>query len=402
MKIFRSLFLLLMAFAVLAPVMAGGSGQQPTPGVPTINFMRGEAGPVPRDVARIERAINAITEREIGVRINLQIYDATYAQQIPLMIAAGEPMDIFYTLPGGAMHFTTFIAQNALLDLTDHIAQHGQDMVRAINDVLPDLLVGTTVNGRIYGIPGLFSKVINTYFCAREDLVRKHNIDLSRINNLNDVRNILEVIQRNETMPPIVPTQLYDVISFETGAFYDDFNNVIRYDMLGETNYPIGAIDLRNPSRVVNIYRTPEYRRMAETARDWYMRGLVYRDSAVNQERAEDLIRANNGFAFFTHTEIGVESAKSAMTGFTMVAPKVAAGMIDTAGVQKFVWVVAAHSRQPEASVKLLNQLYSDPRLTNLFIWGEEGTDYVGRPDGTIGFPPALLLQQLAIAVRNL
>ena len=34
-----------------------------------------------------------------------------------------------------------------------------------------------------------------------------------------------------------------------------------------------------------------------------------------------------------------------------------------------------------------MNELYTDPELSTLLVWGEEGTDYVTDPDGHIHFP---------------
>lgn len=44
-------------------------------------------------------------------------------------------------------------------------------------------------------------------------------------------------------------------------------------------------------------------------------------------------------------------------------------------------------TEEPVAAMQLLNALYTDPVLSNMICWGEEGVDYVYTEDGHITFP---------------
>ena len=99
----------------------------------------------------MEDAINAITESEIKVHVNLEMVETgSYAQQVSLRMASSEPTDLLLTMPADSASFTSMQAQNQLMDITDLLAEYGQD----IQNIMGDKLKGTSANGRIYGVPG--------------------------------------------------------------------------------------------------------------------------------------------------------------------------------------------------------------------------------------------------------
>ena len=49
-------------------------------------------------------------------------------------------------------------------------------------------------------------------------------------------------------------------------------------------------------------------------------------------------------------------------------------------------WCINSNTADPVAAMKVLNALYTDPYLSNLLCWGEEGVEYVKTDDGHITF----------------
>ena len=60
---------------------------------------------------------------------------------------------------------------------------------------------------------------------------------------------------------------------------------------------------------------------------------------------------------------------------------------IATADVNGIGFAVSATSKNPEASMLWLNEMYTNPDVVNLLDWGVEGVHYEVQDDGTIDYP---------------
>jgi putative aldouronate transport system substrate-binding protein len=349
--------------------------------------------PVPTGLPEVEAAINRIIEPLINTRVKIMALDfGVYSQQVSLMMASGEKMDLVQGLPIGTANFTVMHAQHQLMDITDMLDQYAPGLARTVREIIPGFLEGTRVNGRLYSVSGLYNKVLSDYFLGRADILEKHNIDIYSIRSLDDITRALDTLTKNEPSMAAIVTNQGDasVLQVEGGAFYDDFANPVRFDTLGDFVNRLAVVFLDNPDKVVNIYRTVNYRKQLERIHDWYKKGYVYKDALINTESQETLIKNNVGITWTTGSELGVEIAKLAQTGHRIKAVKADTGMITTGAMTKFFWAVPAHSKEPEAALRFLNLMYTNSDICNLLTWGIEGRDYVTKPDGTIDFPPGV------------
>ncbi|GHU86643.1 ABC transporter substrate-binding protein [Spirochaetia bacterium] len=341
----------------------------------------------------VEAAINKITVPRINTRVKfLPIESGAYSQQISLMMASGEKIDLVRGTSFGTVSFSVMHAQHQLMDITDLLPKYAPDLIRTVTEIIPDFLEGTRVNGRIHSVSGFFNKVNSDYFLGRADILDKHNIDIYGVKGLDDVGNILGVLKRNE--PNQVPIVTYQrdasALILEGGSFYDDFSNPVHFDTLGDSANRLAVVFLSNPENVVNLYKTDNYRKMLERVHDWYKKGYVYKDALINTEIQEILVRNNIGITWTASSEIGVEVAKEERTGYKIRAVKAAPGMITTTTMTRIFWGVPVHSKEPEAALKFLNLMYTDPDINNLLAWGIEGRDYEVKSDGTVGFPAGI------------
>ena len=391
MKSFRYLFILLLLCVFLTLfVSCRGSGTDPE-GITTVQFYLVNMGQPPRGTPEVQEAINRIMEPQ-GVRINLTVLDgSSMTAQVPIAMAAGEAVDLMHP-SGGGTSFLNMLASNNLTDLTDILPVHGPRIISTIDDIIPGLIGGTTINGRIMAIPNMFNKVSNFYFNVREDLLLRHNLgSMQALNSLADVERMLTVLRNAD--PTISP-----IVGEASGAILMNINDVHDFDnpTIALVIDSIGHVYLHDPYTVFNLFASDHFRRNLDTVRRWYQNGLVYRDAAINEERPEELVRANRGFSWFGNSETGVEVAKSAQTGHPITVRKIYSLPITTTIARHFSYMIPAVSRVPEASVKFLDNVFTDPRLTTLLVWGIEGRDHIVLPDGTVDFPPGVTVQTVA------
>jgi putative aldouronate transport system substrate-binding protein len=387
--------LVLVSVFVTTGVFAGGRGGSSGGGTSVVReiTLASAFNPIPSGLPQIQEAVNKIIEPRINARIKiLALESGVYSQQLSLMMASGEKLDLVQGMPVGTANFTVMHAQRQLYDITDLIPRYAPDLVRTVNEIIPNFLEGTRVGGRIYSISGFYNKVLSDYFLARADYLDKYNIDLYSVKSLDDVERVLGILKANEPNIAIIVTNQNDasVLNVEGGAFYDDFNNPVSFDTLGDFVNRLAVVFLDNPGKVVNFYKTDNYRRQLERVHGWWNKGYVYKDAVINTDGQEVLIKNNVGITWTTGSELGVEVSKLNQTGHRIRAVKADPGLITTGAMTKFFWAVPAHSKEPEAALKFLNILYIDPDVNNLLVWGIEGRDYEVKANGTVGYPAGI------------
>ena len=99
---------------------------------------------------RIAEEMSKITLEKAGVKVELMPMDAgSYAQNMNLMLASGEQVDLFNAVMVG---FMSCYNKGYLLDLEedDLLQNYGQGITEAFR---PDELNGCRVAGTLYGVP---------------------------------------------------------------------------------------------------------------------------------------------------------------------------------------------------------------------------------------------------------
>ena len=87
-------------------------------------------------------------------------------------------------------------------------------------------------------------------------------------------------------------------------------------------------------------------------------------------------------FAYTCNGEYGCEAEKSKTTGYPLMALEIAAFPITTAYPQGWAWGVPMTAESPEAALAVLNLMYTNKEIENLFVWGIEGRDYAVNEQG--------------------
>ena len=64
--------------------------------------------------------------------------------------------------------------------------------------------------------------------------------------------------------------------------------------------------------------------------------------------------------------------------------------------VGNFVWCIGFTTVDEVASMQLLNELYTNPDLSRLIVWGREGEEWVETEDGHLTFPEGITSENSA------
>jgi putative aldouronate transport system substrate-binding protein len=328
-----------------------------------------------RELKEVQNAINKITKEKINATVKLtSINWGAWSPQTTLMLAGKEKVDLMVT-SNTLYQFTTLVSKEQLLPVDDLLRKYGQGIINALGS---DFLYAAQVRGKTYGVASLRDMAVNYGVNFRKDLLVKHNIDPKGIKTFDDLENVYATIKVKEPdVTPLVPT-LGGTTPFQ--MVYPGF-----FDLLGDS---LGVLPWSSTElRVVNMYETQEYAELVKRARKWYEAGYISKDAPTTKEDAATLYKAGKAFSNMGNQKPGLENQHFRQTGVQMQSVALFPPVYTTGTVSSFMFSIPTNSQYPEKAMQLLNLLYTDSRMVNLFHYGIEGKHYVKVSDNIVDFP---------------
>ena len=345
-------------------------------------------GTVTQDgAARVEAAINEISEKSINVHVTIKPIElGNYAQQINLMITSNEALDIVCTFPSGSSSFSSMCSQNQLQPLDELVDEYGPD----IKANLGQLLDATKMNGTLYSLTTYFNKSASTLIAMRTDILEKYDLvdQAENAKSFADIEKIYDVILEKE--PQLSPVSAGMGGSLFSPAYVDmceSFEDATLYDALGDNNYLVAVDYASDTPTVYNHFASESYKKACDMARRWYEKGYVYKDSATTTDDADTLIRSNVVFSMIYKGGVDSPDAKRATTGYDLTVIELNPIPVSTGSSNVFTWGIPTTCQSPEAAMQFLNLMYSNADINNLLAWGVEGEDYVVTAENTADYP---------------
>lgn len=328
----------------------------------------------PKDLLAVQDEINKITKEKINTTVKLiPVGWGAWPQQTTLMLSGNEKVDLIVS---GLNTYSQQVSKGQLLELDGYLAEQGQGIRGALDSLDPDFLNAARIGGKIYGVPSIRDLAADYGITMRKDLIEKYHIDTTAIHSLDDLDAVFQTVLENE--PDIVPTVKYG------NSIIDTYLNSY-FDNLGDGFGVLPGYD--NGLKVVNMYEAPEYVKLLNTVRRWYQAGYVAKDAATSTETQYNLVKAGKAFSFISHMKPGIENQESKLTGTDMVSIHLRPAASMTYNITSIMWSIARNSKNPEQAMMLLNLMYTDKDLINLFDHGIEGKHYVKLSDNIIDFP---------------
>ena len=322
------------------------------------------------DCAKISEAASKITEEKFNTKVELtRVGFGSYDQQVNLTLASSEKLDLMYEYCGNV---TSAISSGQIVPITDYLDSYGSDMKSQISDSDWKCV---TFNGDIYGVPANKEKATGWGFAMNKEMADATGIDYSSIKTEEELEPLLEKVK--EMYPDVYPI----VSNNGSTSLMTD-----QDDLGGD----IGSLESASGDNttVINYYGTDEYMNEMNLRYDWAQKGLIMPDASTSTENANSLIGAGKGFGRFTNTKPGIEKEMEKEVGKEVVVLEMVKPYTTTTRVD-IVWYVPHNSEKPERAVQVLNEIYTNPDLANLFINGLEGKHYefVDKEKGIVNYP---------------
>lgn len=373
----KSLAMLLCGSLALGmvPATAVMADDMPTVVMAYMNWAGAPAGQ-----ERIAGAISAWTEENLGVKFELEIMDsATYSQNMKLMLASGEQVDLFNAITLG---YTACVNNGYCYDLEedDLIQTYGQGILETLNPAFVD---ACRIDGTLYALPqqrdmacGLFGIAIGEQFLDTigYDYASKY------VEGEEVIHSTIEEItglfaQLHEAYPDMY------VFSPQEATL----GQGPKVDAIGGDTFGV-LLDPENSLVVEDFYSSQAFYDLCKVFYDWNQAGYISQDALTDSVAATSAVKAGTALSYATATKPGIKQQESNLCGMPMVIFQLGDDFMKSSAVATMPWCINYSCEDPEAAMKVLNALYTVPELSNLLCWGEEGVEYQKTEDGHINF----------------
>lgn len=337
---------------------------------------------------KVAEAINEITRDLIHVEVDLRpIQAGTYNEQINLMVSSNEQLDLAPTFFFGPTTFAAMTSQKQLLPLDDLLAEYGQDILKLMRE---DYMETTSLDGQTYAVPVNKDMVSNMYVAMRTDILEQIGMleQGQNLKSMSELTEILAAVKEQTDLVPMAPSgSSGSVTTFMPVLVSGEFSEAKTYDRL-INEYIVAFTD--DPTKVVNLYETQEYKDALQVVRDWYLNGYVYKDAATTQDNNYMFVANNVAFAYFFAAENSTFMDTVSQSGYDMTVVKVASAPVTTSTVNTINWTIPVTSKEPEAAMKFLNLMYSNKEIIDLLNYGIKDVHYIVQDDGVYTFPEGM------------
>ncbi len=353
--------------------------------IPEITFCLIQMDPYPTDegIEAVEAALNAITEEKIGVHVNIECFNvAEYQTNVVLRHTSQEPIDLFVeSVPDS-------VAAGRAADVTDILMENAPEMVAALGD---NLVSTGVINGRNYGFPYGKAGQVGGLWLYRKDLVEQAGIEIGEVSTYADLTDALTKL--HEAYPEMYPAYVMGSNKYPFILSLKNFgNDTLSEALIGNVSgASLMGEESQRDLKVVNMYESPEFVNLIQTTRDWYLKGFISPDSIAASESNETAIRSGKYASCFANGTNYIDPSRfSESCGYEMGVVEIGNFTQDTINYNGVCWIVSSQCKNPDAALRFLNLTYTDPTITNLLVWGIEGTDYVTVSENRVQYPEGM------------
>ena len=325
----------------------------------TLDVVTMASGKEESGIAMVQDAMNALLEEKLNCNVTLTFIPfGNYAEQTTLMLSSGEGADL---LPVYMIPLPTCANAGQIIPLDELLDQYGAGIKEQIGDYIECGRVGDA----IYGITTGRDLASTQGFCMKKDIADKYEIDYANITTLEQLEEALMKVKEGE--PNMWP------VAVSAGENIRNWG----WDPLGDDMINLGVLaDMAQEPTVVNLYETEQYKNLCETMYDWMQKGLIQADAVNTTETASTLMTAGTAFGYFTNLKPGYAEENTASLGYEVVVCEIVDALASTNNVSRATWTISSGCDNPEAAMKVLNELYTNADLSNLYMYGIEGTHY--------------------------
>jgi putative aldouronate transport system substrate-binding protein len=344
-------------------------------------------GTTPADLQKVQDAVNAISEKKIGVDVTLKAVNIadTFSGTYSMWIGSGEQIDLMCL---AFQSMSSYITSGQIQPLDDLIASSGSKITELLKSY--PITDGATFGGKTYGVAPVMSAYgMQGGIIVRKDYAEAAGVEKKDRYTIDEIGDILAKIK--EAHPDTYPLcQLGSSASASASlsGYY------LMYDALGNS-VQSGVLMDPTSTKIVDLFETNEYQDFLTTMREWQQAGYIMPDAATTDSLATELLSAEKSSAYAMNMQpLQAQSTKNSYGWDSVELPITDNYYQDATSSSSSYWTIPVTSKNPEAAMKFLNLMYDDEDVANLLRFGIEGEHYVvtDAANRVISFPDGVTM----------
>lgn len=312
------------------------------------------------DVPLINQKLNEYLADTLGISVKLVLPSRNnYVQTIQSELALGSQIDIAFC--NDQSYLNEWVQNGWLHPLDELLRTEGQD----ISDWIEDQYMYRK-NDVIYGVGNNVERGRSMGFEYNKDIADQYGIDMSGVRTIADLTQVFEQVQQR--CEGIVPTVV-------------DYRYLHSVDVLGNV---YGVLMEPDDTVIQNPFETERFWGFLDRVYEWTNSGYTY-DLFTDKNLLLYYMRSGKIFGAICKGKPGFVEQESYLTGQNIGYIELIPYTIYSSAIASpYCYIIPKTSRNPEAAMKLLNALYTDPYISNLLIYGIEGLHYQKMTDYSV------------------
>ena len=335
-------------------------------------------GGPPKNADIVEEALNKVLREKAHAEVDIVYIQFSDMQtQTNLLLTGGDDsLDILTSFWYASLG--ELVSNGQVRELDDLLESSGQG-IKDLYAPYKEVLDCARVNGKLYGIPAFSAwSSPNIYLCM-EETAKKSNVEFPENVTLDELTDIL--IKMKEANPD----------KYFIGGSTSPYWIPKDIDYLGDTNYCGVITDPVNSTTVENYYESDYFMNFCENVKKWKENGLISPDPMSNDyatlgNLSHHITEGVTGYGY--NMENTIYEANLANTyGGPIVGTEIGPRLLTTGNINTYLWHITSFCKDPEAAMRVLNVLYTDPEAANIFMNGVENVTYVVNENGQLEWP---------------
>lgn len=309
--------------------------------------------------AEVQAAINEYLAQH-GLAIDFTYIPAPQWREESMLLYAGGELDVAIVYQ---QSLSSFAANGTIIPL-DELVANDANASKYFDLFTKEQINCGYINGELYGMTTARDLASAAAVIFRKDQLDSLNVKVEDIKTLEDLHDVLVLAKAAfPDMAPLAPVTSSIMLP----------NYCFGWDNLGDE---LGLGVILNPgesTEVVNLYASEQFKYLADTFHAWYQEGLILEDAMSNTESIGPRIVAETAFCGFQPYHPGTVGEQTSSTGHEIVAAVLTNPLATTSTITNLMYGVSSSCENPEAAMKLIGLMYTDPELMTLLVCGIEG-----------------------------
>lgn len=326
-----------------------------------------------KDISLVEEEINEYLEDKINATVDITTYlwGDDFNNRITIMAAAGEPYDINFTSNWTA-YYSNLASAGAFKDITDMLDTYAPKTKAFLGK---NILKGAEVNGRVYAIPVYNSSIVDSCgIVVNNELVKKYNIDISKIKKIQDLEPILKTVKSKDK-------KLIAFCPFDKYGNQSDIVNLLNYDVF-TSDCPGAVLRDGKSTKVINEFETNDAKNLFSLMNKWYKAGYIPKSAPSGSQFFDS--NKNNIFAMYSNITASTRDEMINYDMIDMVPVQLGNSALTTNGIRGAMQAISSTSKNPERALMFLELVNTDNTLSDMINYGIEGLHYERTGNNTI------------------